>query len=193
MTRELIAPVLAGLAAGIAFIIVLSVTIISTPTNQKQFPVVATNNTTITQPKITQKQAIDIAIHDISTNYIRNPDYIRNFNITDHHSNYVDLQRFIKSNWTLTLIYLDVNGTVYGINPITHKMSKCPSIDCIQPREEVRKIIEGRLEWIVDSHFGCIQPPPITSYSAFYVIDANNGKIIWRGSNQALSQPMACR
>lgn len=178
MADGLSVPIIAGLAVGIAIIILFSLTFktASVPTS----------------PTLPQKQAIDIAAQDLTTKYIKNPENIKIYTIIGHgDAAYIPAENFTKQNWILhPLVYVSTDGAFYIINATTHVATKCHSPYCPLP-EKAMKTIEGRLAWVVDLASACKNYPEHATYLQ-YAIDAENGEILWRGGDPLPAQAHIC-
>lgn len=175
---------MAGLGAGIAFILIFAVVFGVADASPRAVP---------TQPEITQQQAIDTAIQDLTTKFIKNPVDIKIYTIVGHQeAQYLSIQNFTKGNWTLQpLFYVHSNGSFYLINATTHATTRCHLPYCPLPVHAM-KVIEGRLAWIVDLASACDNFPNNTT-NLTYAVDARNGSIIWRGGNLEPKQAAVCR
>jgi hypothetical protein len=175
------APVLAGLAVGVGFIVLLSV-VFSSPY--------------FSEPKITREKAVEIAVHDLTTKYVKNPPVIKIYAIVDRLSQtaaYPTIDAFLKEeNYTLVMAYANTNGTFYFVDPTTLTFEECRIPYC-PLTEQGMKALEGRFAWIVDLATRCEDYP---NYGAdiIYAIDAKTGQIIWHhnSSQHEPQQPFVC-
>ncbi|GEM_PF-2858519 len=158
---------------------------------------VRTDNQILTQPKISQEQAIDTAIKDIQANYVKNTDFFKMLNYSSHIGpDYISLQEWMAEHRQLPLVYYDPNGTALGIDVKTQQLSKCgllanhSIIICIEPDKRNLLYVEGHLTWIVDMDAGCMDPSE-KRYPFFYVIDAMGEGILWKGGSPP-SQIQSC-
>src|SRR5581483_2477326 len=158
-----VAPVIAGLAVGIALIVIFIT--INANSNYKIVP---------TQYKISQEQAIETATHDLTTKYIKNPENIKVYTIVGNQdAEYIPVQNLSKRNWALQpLIFAHPNGTIYLVNATTGDIQQCHDPYCPLPNQAI-KTIEGRLGWIVELVARCGNYPN-NGYDVMYVIDAIN-------------------
>lgn len=181
MSKGLAIAAVAGLAVGIAFILIFST--ISYISNYRAVP---------TQSKITQEQAIDIAVHDATTKYLNNSKTIKVLTIDRHQGGlYIPVQNFAKEgNLVLPLLYVHPNGTYYEIDATTHEITKCYIPYCPLPEQDM-KTIQGRLGWMVELVSRC-DNFPIKGYDVVYVIDSLNGEIIWHGGIDIPKQLESC-
>ena len=94
------APVLAGLAIGVGFLV--------------QFSILFPPSTSL-EPKISKEKAIETAVHDLMTNYIRNPAGIKiHAVIGDQNGAYLSVDSFLKEqNLNLVRVHSEPNGTFH--------------------------------------------------------------------------------
>jgi hypothetical protein len=176
-----VVPVMVGLAVGIGLIITFS-TLFSPSPNY--------------EPKISKEQALEIAVHDLTTRYIENPPVIKIYAIVDRQAQeaaYPSIETFLKENYTLVMAHTAANGTFYFIDSSTLSLEECHIPYC-PFGEQGMDALKGRLAWVVDLTTQCDEYP---NYGAniMYAIDAKTGQILWRhnSSPEEPSQPFVCQ
>lgn len=108
------APVLAGLAIGIGFIMLFSALF---PSSSSNF-----------QLRISQEKAVEIAVHDLTTKYIINPPVIKIYAVADMQSQgaiYPAVGTFLEGNYTLPMAHKAVNETFYFVDARTRTLEEC--------------------------------------------------------------------
>lgn len=170
-------PVVAGLAIGIGFIVLISIV----------FP-----SSLNFELRISKEKAVDIAVRDLETKYIRNPPVIKIYAIVDSQTAaYPTVDTFLKENYTLVMAHTAANGTFYFVNSTTLSLEECHIPYC-PFREQGMEALKGRFAWIVDLATQCDNYP---NYGAdiIYAIDAKTGQIIWRGGDPQPERPFTCQ
>ncbi len=172
-----IAPVLAGLVIGLGFIMLFSSAI---------------NSLHLPKVKISEEQAVGIAIQDLTTEYIKNPVGIKIYTIIEHgNAEYIPVEEFPKEgNWPLVLVYSHPAGTFYLVDARTYAVEECHIPYCPLP-EQGMQAIEGRLGWIVDLVARCENFPQNTTV-VIYTIDAETGEIIFHYGDPQPEQTFVC-
>jgi len=176
MANSLAVPAITGLATGVALIILFSLA----------FKTMAI----LTMPSIPQQQAIDIAARDLTTKYIRSPDYIKIYAIVGHqNAAYIPIEDFTEKRLVLyPLFYVSPVGK-FVINATTHVPTKCYSPYCPIPATSA---VEGRLTWIVELFSACKYYPEHDTIVQ-YAIDAQNGEILWHRGSEQPEEAFACQ
>ncbi|MGH9993117.1 MAG: hypothetical protein ACREBU_04980 [Nitrososphaera sp.] len=175
-----IAAVIAGLAAGIGLIITFSTLFSTSPS---------------LEPKISKEQAVEIAVNDLTTRYIKNPPLIKIYaivNVQSQEAAYPTVETFLKENYTLVMAHTAVNGNFYFAYANTVTLEECHIPYCPLP-EQGMEALKGRLAWIVDLATQCENYP---NYEAdiIYAIDTKTGQIVWHqnSSQYEPQQPFVC-
>lgn len=168
MGNSAIAPVIAGLAIGIAFIVLFAVS----------FPSSSSNNFEL---RISKEKAVEIAVHDLTTRYIENPPVIKIYALIDKQSQvaaYPTIETFLKENYTLVMVHTAINGTFYFVDANTLSLEECHVPYC-PLGEPGMGALKGRFAWIVELATQCDEYP---NYGAdiTYAIDVKTGQILWR-------------
>ena len=171
------APVLAGLAIGVGFIVLFS--ILFPPSHSLE-------------PKISKEKAVETAVHDLTTNYIRNPVGIKIYAVIgDQNGAYLPVDSFLKErNLNLVRVHSEPNGTFFFIDPKTDSLEECTIPYCPLP-EEGMKTVEGRFAWIVDLVSRC-ENFPNNTIGVIYAIDAATGEIIFHYGSLQPEQVYVC-
>ena len=177
------APVLAGLAIGIGFIILFSALFPSS----SNFPL-----------RISQEKAVEIAVHDLTTKYIINPPVIKIYAVVaDMQSQgavYPAVGTFLQGNYTLPMAHKAVNGTLYFVDARTRTLEECHIPYCTF-REEGMEALKGRFAWIVELVTQC-ENYPHHGADIIYAIDTKTGQILWRHfsspEQQEQQEPFVC-
>lgn len=177
MSDNVVAPVVAGLAMGVGFIVLFSFTF---------------NSVSLPAVKISEEQAVKIGVQDLTAKYIRNPEAIKIYALVDDHDGaYVPIDSLGKEgNLTHTLVYSEPDGTFHLVNVETHSTVECQVPYCPLP-EQGMKSMGGRLAWIVDLISRCENFPSNTTV-VIYAIDAETGEIIWHYGGPQLEQAYVC-
>lgn|GEM_PF-5116732 len=164
----------AGLAAGIGLIIALS-TLFSPSVNL--------------EIRISKEQAVEIAVEDLTTRYIKNPPLIKIYAIINEQSQeaaYPTIETFLRENYTLVMAHTSANGIFYFVDANAGTLEKCSPPYCPLPVQGM-KAIKGRFVWLVDLATQCDNYPN-NGVDIIYAIDTKTGQIIWR-HNSSLSEP----
>lgn len=157
------APTLVGLAIGVGFVVLFSA--IFTPSHRSE--------------PISKEKAVETAVSDLTTKYIRNPVGIKIYAIVGNQTAaYLTVDSFLKErNINLVRVHSEPNGTFYSIDPRTDSLEECHLPYCPLPEEGMR-IVGGRIAWIVDLVAKCENFTNNTT-GVIYAIDAESGKIIF--------------
>ncbi|MGI0038185.1 MAG: hypothetical protein ACREAO_00070 [Nitrososphaera sp.] len=174
------APVIAGLAVGVGFIVLFSAL----------FP--SASNLEL---RISQEKAVEIAVRDLTTRYIENSPAIKIYAIVDkqrQEAAYPTVETFLKGNYTLVMAHTAASGTFYFVDANTGSFEECHIPYC-PFREQGMDALKGRFAWIVDLVTQCDNYP---NYKAgiIYAIDAKTGQILWRhnSSPDEPKRPFVC-
>lgn len=177
MSGSAIAPVVAGLAIGIAFIVLFAMSFPPSSSSSNNF-----------EPRISKEKAVEIAVHDLTTRYIENPPVIKIYAIIDKQSQeaaYPTVETFLKEeNNTLVMAHAAANGSAfYFIDANTLSLEECHVPYC-PLGEPGMSALKGRFAWIVELATQCDEYP---NYGAdiTYAIDAKTGQILWRHNSSA--------
>ena len=135
---------------------------------------------------------MEIAVQDLTTNYIVNPVGIKIYTIIEHGiAENIWVEDFPKEgNWPLVLVYSHPDGTFYVVNARTHAVEECHIPYCPLP-EDGMKTIEGRLAWIVDLIAQCENYPHNTT-TVKSAIDAETGEILFHYGDPKPDQAYVC-
>lgn len=171
---------MAGLAAGIGLIIAFSA--LFSPSVSPE-------------PKVSKEQAVEIAVQDLTTRYIKNPPLIKIYAIVNEQSQgaaYPTVETFLKENYTLVMAHAAANGTFYFVDANTGTLEECHNPYCPLPGQGM-EAIKGRLAWIVDLATQC-DDYPNNGVDIIYAIDTKTGHIIWDHLSSPFEpeQPFAC-
>jgi hypothetical protein len=173
----LLSSVIAGLAVGIAFMIVV-VLMVNDYNNYA-----ASYNIIPVIPKISQASALQILVRDlmekIPANEFQGVSISKPYNTSQPNlPEYVLSSDYLKLGGKLTLVYYHRNGTLYYIDSVSHQItSKCIEANSSCGvifffHQDIVNVAKGRLMYILDiSCSWCFSPG--------YVIDANTGQVIF--------------
>ena len=177
------APVLAGLAIGAGFIVLFSMLF---PFSQ------------IFELRITRDEAVEIAVHDLTSKYVKNPPVIKIYAIVDKQAQeaaYPTVETFLSNeNYTLVMAHTAVNRTYYFVDANTGSMEECQLPYCTS-REQGMNALKGRFAWMVDLVTQCDNYPHHKT-AMIYAIDGKTGQILWRHygtpEQQEQREPFVC-
>lgn len=162
------APVIAGLAVGIGFIVLVSMTFAS-----------------IQAPEISKEKAVEIGVHDLTTNYIANPPLIKIYAVENvpepQGAVYPTVEKLLEDSdrYVIAMAHTSaINGTYYFVNPETRSLQECRIPYCTF-REEGMNALKGRFAWIVELVTQCDEYPH-QGADIKYAIDTKTGQILWR-------------
>ncbi|MGI0012910.1 MAG: cupredoxin domain-containing protein [Nitrososphaera sp.] len=146
-------------------------------------------------PRISKEEAVEIAVQDLTTRYIKNPPLIKIYAIVDEQSQgaaYPTIETFLKENYTLVMAHTAANGTFYFVDANAGTLEECHIPYCPLP-EQGMEALKGRFAWMVDLVTQCDNYP---NYGAdiIYGIDAKTGQIVWHhnSSQYEPQQPFVC-
>lgn len=171
---------ISGLAAGIGLIITFSV--LFSPSH-------------IPASKISKEQAVEIAVRDLTMNYIKNPPLIKIYAIGNEQAQgavYLPVETFLVGNYTLVMAHTTASGVFYFVDANTGTLEKCNTLYCPLP-EQGMEAIKDRLAWIVDLATRCDNYPN-NGADVIYAIDSTAGRIIWHHNSSPYEpgQPFIC-
>jgi hypothetical protein len=157
-------PVLAGLAVGIGLVVLFAALFPQSPSLEL---------------RISREKVVEIAVHDLTARYIKNPPVIKIYAVVDDQTAaYPTVENFLKENYTLVMAHTAANGTFYFVDAKTLSLEECKIPYC-SFREQGMEALKGRFAWIVDLVTQCGNYPYYKT-AIMYAIDTKTGQILWR-------------
>lgn len=155
----------------------------------------------VSEPEISKEKAVEIAVNDMTTNYIKNPPAIKIYAVEDVEEPlgavYPTIETFLEEgeNYIIPMAHTSaVDRAYYFVNPETRSLEECQIPYCTF-REEGMNALTGRYAWIVDLVTQCKEYPHHGA-DIKYAVDAKTGQILWRHfaspEQQEQQEPFVC-